>query len=113
MSRYQAIAKNLSNHDYIIRATSDNILPDGLLINKIVNRFSQINKSYWYIDKKYHNFPKGLSLEIFKVKKILSLKKNLTASDKEHVTQAIYKNKKKYYQIFDNKIKFKKFFNGM
>tara|TARA_B100001057_G_C22852355_1_gene951440 strand:- start:1182 stop:1883 length:702 start_codon:yes stop_codon:yes gene_type:complete len=113
LSRYQLIAKSLNSFDFIIRATSDNVLPDGLLIKKILKKFIKVKKSYWYINKKDHNFPKGLSLEIFTVKKILSLKKNSTKSEKEHVTKAIYKNKKKYYEIFDNKIKLEKKFSAL
>tara|TARA_X000000950_G_C13670100_1_gene559592 strand:- start:52 stop:753 length:702 start_codon:yes stop_codon:yes gene_type:complete len=113
LSRYQFIAKSLKNSDIMIRATSDNALPDGILIKKILKKFKQVKKSYWYINKKNHNFPKGLSLEIFTVKKILSLRKNLTKSDKEHVTKAIYKSKKKYYQLIDNEIKLEKNFSDL
>ena len=71
LSRYQMIAEKYKNYDYIIRATADNVLPDGLLINKILNNFKKIKKSYWRIDKKKHNFPKGLTIEIFTNKRIL------------------------------------------
>lgn len=108
LSRYQIIAKKYKNYDYLIRATADNVFPDGLLVNKILNHFKKIKKNYWRIDKKKHNFPKGLSLEIFTKNKILKLKKNLNKSDKEHVTKAIYKNNINFYQSFCKNLKLRK-----
>ena len=93
LSRYQSIAKNLNPGDFIIRATADNVFPDGELVEKVYKIFKKGKKDYFGINHKDHNLPKGISLEIFKAKKILSLKKNLSKSDKEHVTQYIYKTK--------------------
>ena len=39
-----------------------------------------------------------MRLEILSVKKLLSLKNNLTEEDKEHVTYKIYKSKKSFYK---------------
>lgn len=113
LSRYQMIAKKLKNNDYIIRATADNVFPDGLLVSKILSHFKKIKKNYWRIDKKKHNFPKGLTIEIFTKNKILKLKKNLNKSDKEHVTKAIYKNNINYYQSFCKDLKLKKNYYNM
>ena len=113
LSRYQMIAKKLKNNDYIIRATADNVFPDGLLVSKILNHFKKIKKNYWRIDKKKHNFPKGLSIEIFTKNKILKLKKNLNKSDKEHVTKAIYKNNINYYQSFCKDLKLRRNYYNM
>lgn len=97
LSRYQSIAKNLNPEDYIIRATADNVFPDGELVKKVYKIFKSGKKDYFGINHKDHNLPKGISLEIFKAKKILSLKKNLSKSDKEHVTQYIYRTKSKNF----------------
>ena len=48
------------------------------------------------INHKNYFLPKGLGIEIFTVKKILSLKENLKKKDKEHVTLSIYYKKNKY-----------------
>ena len=97
LSRYQSIAKNLDPGDFIIRATADNVFPDGELVEKVFKIFKSGKKDYFGINHKDHNLPKGISLEIFKAKKILSLKKNLSKSDKEHVTQYIYRTKSKNF----------------
>jgi len=97
LSRYQSIAKNLNPEDYIIRATADNVFPDGELVKKVYKVFKSGKKDYFGINHKDHNLPKGISLEIFKAKKILSLKKNLSKSDREHVTQYIYRTKSKNF----------------
>lgn len=105
LSRYQQIAKTINGKDLIVRATGDNIVPDGYLVEALFNKIKKSKKSYIRFDSKIHNLPKGITLEIFKAKKILSLKKNLTKEEKEHVTLKIYKkNKKKYLNIF-NKFK--------
>lgn len=106
LSRYQSIAKNLDPGDFIIRATADNVFPDGELVEKVFKIFKSGKKDYFGINHKDHNLPKGISLEIFKAKKILSLKKNLSKSDKEHVTQYIYRTKsKKFYKKIIKSIK--------
>ena len=46
LSRYQMIAKKLKNNDYIIRATADNLFPNGLLVSKIFSHFKKIKKNY-------------------------------------------------------------------
>ena len=97
LSRYQSIAKKLNPEDFIIRATADNVFPDGELVEKVFKIFKSGKKDYFGINHKDHNLPKGISLEIFKAKKILSLKKNLSRSDKEHVTQYIYRTKSKNF----------------
>lgn len=104
LSRYQEIAKHFKNKNKIlVRATSDNPLPDGNLVEAIYNKFKKLKKSYLRIDYKVHNLPKGTGLEIFSAKKILSLNKNLSLQDLEHVTLKIYKkNKINFSPIFKN-----------
>lgn len=108
LSRYQSIAKSLNREDYIIRATADNSFPDGDLVKKVFKEFVKSKKDYFGIDHLCHNLPRGISLEIFKAKKILELKKDLTKSDKEHVTQFIYRTKSKgFYKKIIKSIKSK------
>ena len=98
LSRYQYIAKSHNPEDIIVRATSDNPVPDGSLVNILLKEYLKSVKEYMGIDHKLHNLPKGISLEFFSVRKILKLKKNITKNDEEHVTTGIYKNKRKYYK---------------
>jgi spore coat polysaccharide biosynthesis protein SpsF len=97
LSRFQNVTKKLNSNDIIIRATSDNVLPDGKLVEIIYKSFIHSKKDYIQIDHKLHNLPKGIRLEIFTKKILHSLKKKLTQEDKEHVTYKIYKNKKNFY----------------
>lgn len=109
LSRYQNIAKSLSPQDYIVRATADNVFPDGELVEKVFKVFKAGKKDYFGINHKDHNLPKGISLEIFQARKILGLKKRLSRSDKEHVTQYIYRSKPKiFYKKIISSIKIKK-----
>ena len=103
LSRYQKIAQQMPLKNLIIRATSDNPFPDGNLVEIICSHFIKSKKDYMQIESELHGLPKGIRLEIFTVKKLLSLKKNLSIKDKEHVTYKIYKNRKHFYKyIFDN-----------
>jgi len=97
LSRYQSIAKKMNPRACIIRATADNAFPDGRLVKTIFDSFIKNKKDYFGINHKQHKLPKGISLEIFRARKILSLKKNLSKSDKEHVTQYIYRKKSKNF----------------
>lgn len=100
LSRYQDVAKKMKLTDIIIRATSDNAVPDGNLVEIIYSHFLKSRKDYIQIDHLLHGIPKGIRLEILNVKKLLSLKKNLTKADKEHVTYQIYKKKREYYNYY-------------
>ena len=72
-SRYLSIAKKYNDDDLILRATADNPLPDGNLVNTILNHFNKIKNNYFGIDHKLHNLPQGMSLEIFTVKNLKGL----------------------------------------
>ena len=105
LSRYQFLAKRFKKDDYIVRATADNAFPDGEIVEIIQAHVKKIKTDYYGINHKTHNLPKGVGIEIFTVKKILSLNKNLRKEDKEHVTLSIYRNSKKYLkQRLINKI---------
>lgn len=92
-SRYLSISKKYNNNDLILRATADNPLPDGYLVNTVIKHFNSIRNDYFGINHKLHNLPKGISLEIFYAKKIIKIgKKILNADEKEHVTLKMYKN---------------------
>ena len=54
-SRYLSIAKKYNDDDLILRATADNPLPDGNLVNTILNHFNKIKNNYFGIDHKLHN----------------------------------------------------------
>ncbi len=106
LSRYVELAKNLNPSDLIVRATADNIFPDGHLVNFLKNKIKKLNMDYIGIDHKLHFLPKGVGLEIFTAKKIINTSKlKLKKKHLEHVTLKIYENKNKYKNIFFKKLK--------
>lgn len=110
-SRYVNIIRtnNLKEDMLIVRATGDNILPDGNLINILTKKIKNNKIDYLRIDNRIHNLPKGFTLEIFKVSELLKLSKvQLSKRHLEHVTLKIYETKKKYKNILIKEIKQKK-----
>ena len=105
-SRYVELAKSLKSSDFIVRATADNPFPDGELVNFLIKNFRKSKRDYLGIDHKLHLLPKGVSLEIFTVKKILNLNKlRLTKKYLEHVTLKIYEKNSKYKNFIFSKLK--------
>ena len=103
-SRFYEVSKKMNPKDIIIRATADNPIPDGKLVEILIAAFKKKSEEYIGIDLKLHNLPSGVSLEIFYVKKILELnEQKLKANELEHVTLKMYKNKKK--NIFFKELK--------
>tara|TARA_Y100000294_G_scaffold173334_1_gene189340 strand:- start:414 stop:1118 length:705 start_codon:yes stop_codon:yes gene_type:complete len=110
-SRYVNIIKinNLKEDMLIVRATGDNILPDGNLINLLTKKIKNKKSDYLKIDTRKHHLPKGFTLEIFKVSELLKLNKvKLSKHHLEHVTLKIYENKRKYKNILIKEIRQKK-----
>ena len=66
-------SKKYKPEDLIVRATADNILPDGNLVKLLNNEIKRRKLNYLSINKKIHLLPKGFSLEIFKVKELLRI----------------------------------------
>jgi spore coat polysaccharide biosynthesis protein SpsF (cytidylyltransferase family) len=96
LSRYIEISKKLKNNDIIIRATADNPVPDGILVDELIKEFKSLKVNFFRLDHKLHNLPRGICLEIFTVSKIRELSKlKLSKSEREHVTLRIYKKKEK------------------
>lgn len=105
-SRFLELAKNYNHSDLIVRATADNIFPDGNLVNILIKRIRKEKMDYIGIDHKLHFLPKGISLEVFTVKKILKISKlKLKKKHLEHVTLKMYEKSKKYKNIFFTKLK--------
>ena len=51
LSRYLEIAKKYKPNDYFVRATADNILPDGLLVDILVKEIKKRKLNYLQINK--------------------------------------------------------------
>ena len=80
----------------VIRISGDSPFIDPKLINKCY-KFYKKSKADLVSNIQFPSYPKGMSIEIMSLNTIEKLKKlNLNKIDKEHVTSAIYKNKKKF-----------------
>ena len=109
LSRFLTIAKKYNPEDFIVRATADNILPDGNLVNLLIKEIKKRKINYLSINKKIHLLPKGFSLEIFKVKELLRINSLcLKKKHLEHVTLKIYEKNKSMRNIFIKKLSQKK-----
>ena len=98
-SRYVKIIKNnfLKKDQLIVRATGDNIVPDGNLINLLTKTLKKKKLNYIKINHLIHFLPKGFSLEVFRVGELLKLEKmKLSKKHLEHVTLKIYQKNKIY-----------------
>ena len=110
-SRYINIIKdnNFKDNKLIVRATGDNIVPDGDLINLLTKTIKENKTNYLKINHKMHLLPKGFTLEIFKAGELLKLNKfDLSKKHLEHVTLKIYEKKKKLSNFFIKNLKQKK-----
>lgn len=107
-SRYYKISRKYPKKKFIVRATADNPVPDGNLVNILIHTIKNKKLNYLGINHKIHNLPHGISLEIFNKKKLQSLlNKKLTKYDLEHVTPKMY-NFKGFKNTFIKKLKIKK-----
>lgn len=109
-SRYLKATKKLRDNDIIIRATSDNPLPDGSFIKKTLGFFTKHKLNYLNTHKIF-NLPYGVGVQIFYAKVLRELnKKPLIKGDKEHVSVTMSKEKfdyKKYKSPYNFKKKIK------
>tara|TARA_Y100000590_G_scaffold468129_1_gene649644 strand:+ start:1032 stop:1706 length:675 start_codon:yes stop_codon:yes gene_type:complete len=110
-SRYLNATKKLRDNDIVIRATSDNPLPDGSFIKKTLNFFRK-NKLDYLDTHKIFNLPYGVVVQVFYVKVLRELNKRpIIEGDKEHVCVTMSKKKfnyKKYKSPYNFKKKIKK-----
>jgi spore coat polysaccharide biosynthesis protein SpsF (cytidylyltransferase family)/aryl-alcohol dehydrogenase-like predicted oxidoreductase len=108
LKRFIKCTSTLADEAIIVRATADNPLNDGSIVNYAIGQFKKYNLEYFNMPINLTNFPIGIGVEVFKLKKlreIYSLKYD--NFDREHVTWKLNKEfqaKKIYY----NKIKLKK-----
>ena len=84
--RYYKIIKNLKDDTIIVRATSDNPLPEGFFVKKMINLFNKKKLDYLDTTAKNFSLPYGLALQIFRAKTFKKINRTkLTRFDKEHV----------------------------
>ncbi len=87
----------------VVRATSDNIIPDGNLIEEMIIEMKKRKVPYLNCDTLKSGLPYGLGVELIKLKELRKRNKyNNSSNEKEHVTTIIKKKYSGNKYIFDN-----------
>ena len=93
LDRFYQCAKKF-NLDAIVRITSDCPLIDPNIVDQVIEKFKSTNHEY-VTNTFPRTFPKGLDVEIFNLKLLKEIWENaVLPSEKEHVTQFVFNNKK-------------------
>ena len=90
LSRFAEALRDFGQEQIVVRLTGDNVLPDGLLINKVIEQFNERKLKYISTNSIKSGLPYGVSVEVTYAKLILEA--NLSAAsefDREHVTPYI------------------------
>ena len=113
LKRYIQCTKNLPDETVIVRATADNPLNDGNIVNFALREFNKNSLKYFNMPITSTNLPIGLGVEVVRLselRKIFTSRHNKL--DKEHVTWKLakaFEAKPKYYTgiKFKKKIKYR------
>ena len=101
LDRFYQCAKKF-NLDTIVRITSDCPLIDPNIVDQVIEKFTLTNSDY-VTNTFPRTFPKGLDVEIFNFIVLANMWKNATLpSEREHVTQFVFNNKKFKIENFKN-----------
>ncbi|SFB74327.1 spore coat polysaccharide biosynthesis protein SpsF [Brevinema andersonii] len=99
LKRYVDAARYFCVQNPIMRVTADNPLLSVFLANQLIDLFDETMDLAHFLGN-----PLGTGVEIVTPKALLSAHKNATSStDKEHVTQYIYKNRQ-IFRVFEPQI---------
>jgi spore coat polysaccharide biosynthesis protein SpsF len=104
LDRFYRCSK-LFKANIIIRISADSPLIDPLIIDKCISKFHEnkkldylsntINKKNNYWCENYNGFPIGIAVEVFRFKALeKAWRESSSLSDREHVTEYIWKNSK-------------------
>ncbi len=89
-ARFLLATLDLRSNDIVVRATADNPVPDGALVDWLVGRFSALNCRYLSTTEIGNGLPYGLSLECFRVETLRAPPPGgWTPLDREHVTTSM------------------------
>ena len=87
LGRYEAATKDLSDDAEVVRLTADNVLPDGMMIDKVLDLFREHGVKYLGTREGHDGLPCGLRAEVFKVELIRKAASAATSDfQREHVT---------------------------
>lgn len=85
LGRFQAATEDLEPGSLVVRMTADNLFPDGLLVQEMVDFL--LAKRLKYLGPNDHRLPYGLSAEVFTVDVLReACRETAQPYDREHVT---------------------------
>lgn len=87
--RFLEATRDLSDDDWIVRLTGDNLFPDGPFIEKLLKAAQSSGVAYMGTSSPRDGLPYGLSAEVFRAAALRSVSGAMNAFDEEHVTPAI------------------------
>lgn len=90
LGRFANAAVDLPDDAVIIRATADNLFPDGEFVNVLLDEFKERQLPYLYANSSESDLPDGLKVELFRKKDLIEAnEKAVTSYEREHVTPYI------------------------
>jgi spore coat polysaccharide biosynthesis protein SpsF len=93
LERFARAAKNLENKEIIVRLTADNLFPDGIFIDELVQRLISRNLNYYGTHSPLDGLPYGMSAEAFTIGALRkSWNSDKSLENREHVTPWIRQN---------------------
>ena len=111
LKRFIQCTKKFSDKTIIVRATADNPLNDGNIVNYAVRQYKKNFLEYFSMPITSTNLPIGLGVEVISLKKLRDIfKSRYSKLDKEHVTWSLNKTfepKPKYFTSIKLKYKSK------
>ena len=97
--RFLDACADLDDGAAVVRLTADNLLPDGRLIEEVLQEFSQRQAPYLNLDMMWHRPPYGLSVEVFRLGALREAADRFdSAFEHEHVTPALRREHEKKAQ---------------
>mgnify|MGYP005852106531 CR=1 FL=1 len=89
-ARYLACCADLPDEAIVVRLTGDNLLPNGSLIDEVIEEFTIGQRTYLSSDMCWRSPPYGLSVEVFNLGALRQLAGCIDDSfEREHVTPAL------------------------
>ena len=87
LGRFTKACAGLDENTVIVRATSDNVFPDGKFVDLLLKEFTESSCGYLYANGPKSDLPDGLKVELFHLRDLMSADKEASDPyDREHVT---------------------------
>lgn len=90
LERFSSFAQLVPKNSIIVRATADNVFPDGNFVQALINEFIENELGYLYANALESDLPDGLKVEIMKSSDLIeAAEKAFDQYSREHVTPYI------------------------